>query len=516
MIEDFLKSGLERGFIDYTTPATEDHIPRFITNNPSRGEKVITSIREEMRACDSFMFSVAFVTYDGVNALLNEFRQLSNNNIRGRILASQYQNFTDPKALRKLLSLGNIEVRIVTEEQMKMHSKCYIFSKNGTYDIIIGSSNLTNNALCTNGEWNVRFNSLSSGEMIRDIIDEFDKVYEHATPVTEEWLKVYEEIYSNFHYFKDKWRDIEIDKIPSKEIVPNKMQVEALRGLQNIRDDGGTRALVISATGSGKTYLSAFDAKIFGKKFLYLVHRNPILNKSIRSFKEVIGKDASIEKYDPRTNNLGAKYLFSTIQTMSKEEVLRNIPRDQFDYILIDEVHHIGASSYRKIVEYFQPKFLVGMTATPDRTDGFDIYGYFDHNIAYEIRLKQAMEYNLTCPFHYFGIADIEVDGVLIDEKHDFSDIEFERRVDHVIENAEFYGHGGNRLKGLVFCSGLKEAENFSRAFNRRGSPEVWIKRKWKLVSRGWNPTRPISHWITSSQPISSTRVWTSPPLIRS
>ena len=475
MIEEYLKSGLERGFIDHTVPANDDRIPRFITNDPSKGEKVITSLREEMRSCDSFMFSVAFVTYDGINALLEEFKHLRDNNIRGRILASQYQNFTDPKALRKLLSLGNIELRIVTEERMRMHSKCYIFSKSGTYDVILGSSNLTNNALCTNGEWNVRFNSLSSGEMIRDILNEYEKMYSIATPVTEEWISTYETIYKESHFFKDKWREIEVDRAPTATVVPNRMQVEALDGLQRIRDQGGKRALVISATGSGKTYLSAFDAKRFGGKFLYLVHRRPILNKSMKSFEAVFGNDVKIERFDPNINNLDVDCLFSTIQTMSKSEVLYQIPPEHFDYILIDEVHHIGASTYRKIVDHFKPKFLAGMTATPDRTDGFDIYRFFDYNIAYEIRLKQAMEYNLTCPFHYFGVSDISIDGVALDDDHDFSDLEFDKRVDHVIENAEFYGHGGDRLRGLVFCRGLKEAERFSTAFNRKGYRTVWV-----------------------------------------
>ncbi|WP_400226685.1 DUF3427 domain-containing protein [Methanomethylophilus alvi] len=472
MNDESLMLGLERGFLDYTVPANADRIPQFISNDPSRGEKVITTMREEMRNCDSFMFSVAFITYDGVNALLEEFKYLRDHGIPGKILTSQYQNFTEPKAIRKIQSLGNIEIKIVTEEQMKMHSKCYIFSRKGTYDVIIGSSNLTNNALCSNGEWNVRFNSLSTGELVKDIIDSFEKVFEHAMPITDQWMEVYEEIYDRYRFSTPAFHDIPAQ---NNGIRPNKMQEEALRGLQEIRNRGGTRALVISATGSGKTYLSAFDAKAYGGRFLYLVHRRPILNKSFESFRRVLGSGASMAKYDSSQGCPDEDYIFATVQTMSNPEVYRRIPRDRFDYIMIDEVHHIGAPTYQAIVDYFEPSFLAGMTATPDRSDGFDIYGFFHHNIAYEIRLKQAMEYNLVCPFHYFGISDIEVGGVSLDDVSRFSDIEFEKRVEYVIDNAEFYGHGGDRLRGLAFCSTLKEAEMFSTMFNRRGYRTAWV-----------------------------------------
>jgi HKD family nuclease len=456
-----LISGLEYGFVDRTTNAEPEFIPQFLTNNPSRNEKVITAIKREMITCDEFWFSVAFVTYDGVNVLLNEFKNLRDRNVKGKILVSQYQNFTQPKALEKLSSFPNIEVRIVTEEQMKMHSKCYIFRRRNSYDLIIGSSNLTNNALCTNGEWNLKVNSSESGEVISDVLKEFEKTFASATKIDDVWIEGYALIYDDFKSYRDAVKERNPNNLPSfteNRIVPNKMQVEALSNLDELRNEGKERALVISATGSGKTYLSAFDAKKYDGKYLYLVHRKPILEKSIKSFCDVIGEDASIEKYDPLRNNLDAKFLFSTIQTISKDDVMKKIPADTFDYILIDEVHHAGASTYQKVINYFKPKFLVGMTATPDRMDDFDIYNLFEYNIAYEIRLKQAMELNLICPFHYFGIADLEIDGRTFDDKTTFRDIEIEQRVDHIIENARFYGYSGKRVKGIVVCSLIKDS----------------------------------------------------------
>lgn len=475
MKSESLILGLKRGFVDDNISADAEDIPQFLTNDPSRGEKVITSIREEMRTCESFMFSVAFITYDGINALLPEFKYLRDHNIHGRILASQYQNFTDPKALKTLLSLGNIELKIVTSEQKKMHTKCYIFSKKGAYDIVIGSSNLTNNALCSNGEWNVRFNSLNTGELVKDILDEFEKDFKNATTVDEFWIEKYSKIYTAQEELR---RPISDAPATDKKIVPNTMQVKALDGLQKIRDQGEDRALIISATGSGKTYLSAFDAKRYNKRYLYLVHRRPILNKSFRSFRAVLGPDVTMEKFDNSKPLSDAQYVFATMQTMSKEEVYKHIPKNRFDYIMIDEVHHIGAESYKKIVSYFQPKFLAGMTATPDRTDNFDIYQFFHHQIAYEIRLKQAMELNLTCPFHYFGISDLTLDGNDAENLSDFSKINFDKKVDYVIENAKFYGHGGDRLRGIVFCRTLEDAERYAKAFSDRGYRTAWVSGK--------------------------------------
>ncbi len=482
MSENLLIKGLEHGFIDFTVPAEDGHIPKFITNSPARGEKVITSLKSRMMDCDEFMFSVAFITYDGINILLNEFKTLKERGVKGRILASQYRNFTDPKALKKLSSFDNIELRIITEEQMNMHSKCYIFSKNGDYDVIIGSSNLTNNALCSNGEWNLLFNSSSSGEVVNEIINEFNRMFEYATSVTDIWIEEYSLIYDELRDFRLSHQSgVPYHANEEKRIEPNTMQVEALKQLQELRDRGERRALVISATGSGKTYLSAFDARVAGGKYLYLVHRRQILSKSMESFKKVLGPSRKIELYEPGINLSNVDCLFSTTQTMGRESNFKTIPRDFFDYILIDEVHHAGAEGYQRIINYFEPKFLVGMTATPDRADGYDIYSLFDHNIAYEIRLKQAMDLKLICPFHYFGITDLSIDGIDYDNISDFSKLEIDRRVEHIIENMEFYGYSGDRVKGIVFCrrryAGEKtsEAEVLATLFARRGYRTSWL-----------------------------------------
>lgn len=476
MSDDGLIQGLRKGYIDESVIASEGFRPQLITNNPGKREKVIVSLKQEMETCDEFMFSVAFINSGGVNALAQEFRDLDRRGVKGRIIASQYQNFTEPNALKALLKNSNVEVRVITEDVSKMHSKCYIFRHGDIYDVIIGSSNLTNSALCENIEWNLKINSKDSGEIIKDIISEFEHDFSLATIVDDGWIEVYSRIYNDQRRLKRALAEKSIDlHEPRGRPQPNRMQKEALESLHDLREKGADRALVISATGSGKTYLSAFDVRCTGMKFLYIVHRIQILNKSMQSFEKVMEGEKSIEKYDPGVKNFGADCTFVTIQTLSRPDVLNAIPEDEFKYILIDEVHHIGAETYQRVLNHFKPRFLLGMTATPDRTDGFDVYGYFDYNIAYDIRLKEAMEYRLICPFHYFGISDLSFDGTSDDDYRHFLDTHLDQRLDHIISNAEYFGYCGNRLKGLVFCRNLKEAELYSHEFRKRGYRTEWV-----------------------------------------
>lgn len=226
----------------------------------------------------------------------------------------------------------------------------------------------------------------------------------------------------------------------------------------------------LTRAGTGKTYLSAFDVRnARPNKMLFLVHREQILKQAMDSFKDVLGINIDSGLLSGTHHDYDADNLFSTVQTMSKDMVLSRYDDDYFDYIIIDETHKAGAESYRKIINYFKPKFLLGMTASPERTDGFDIFQLFDHNIAYEIRLQQALEEDLLCPFHYFGVTELMINGEVIDDNTDFRYLVSDERVNHIIAKAEFYGHTGDRVKGLIFCSTIKEAEELSLLFNKKG-----------------------------------------------
>jgi HKD family nuclease len=204
-LNDELRKGIEFGFIDHNITASDQFSPRLLVNDTTRNEKVLTAIKSELSTCDEFFLSVAFITGGGVSAIATELLDAAESGIKGKILASQYQNFTDPKALKTLLSLNNIEVKIITEESgLNMHSKCYIFRHDQNYNMIIGSSNLTNSALCENKEWNLKISSTGEGEVVLETIKEFNEMFDKATPVDEAWLVHYEKIYGE--YSDSSWR----------------------------------------------------------------------------------------------------------------------------------------------------------------------------------------------------------------------------------------------------------------------------------------------------------------------
>jgi HKD family nuclease len=411
---ELIKS-LYSGFIDKEGESLEKYCPKLIVNNHLKGQKVLSSIIRELKNCDEFFISVAFITQSGVITLINTLLELENHNIKGKIIASQYMNFTEPKALKRLLAFKNIELRIVQDGNL--HSKGYIFRKKDTYSLIVGSSNLTQNALSYNKEWNMKVSSMEKGSLIQETLVEFKETFEQAILVDQQWIDAYSGIYSNNKRFRlrnlveneskragcsavaDEAHDYKGSIELLAKIMPNKMQLRALEGIEAVRNQGETWALIISATGTGKTYLSAFDVKkVKPKKFLFLAHREQILDQSIESYKQVLGTDFSYGKLCGGFKEVEADYLFSTIQSMSKASVLTSFLKDAFDYIVIDESHRAGSETYQRIIKYFQPKFLLGMTATPERTDSYNICADFDYNIAYEIRLQEALYENMLCP----------------------------------------------------------------------------------------------------------------------
>lgn len=457
-----LKAGIEYGFLDSSIFAEGHFKPTLLVNDPDRGEKVLTSIISELATCDEFFFSVAFITEGGVETILQTLREISSRGIKGKIIASQYQNFTQPKALQRLLRFPNIELRIVREENM--HTKGYIFRHGTDYVSIVGSSNLTQNALCENREWNVKLISSQAGKITQETLEEFNRLFEIATPVNDAFLEEYRKIYvKNRQLERESEKAFEDFEAVADigRIKPNKMQVAALGSLEALRQEGNDRALLISATGTGKTYLAAFDvAKVNPARCLFIIHREQIAKDAMRSFFKVIGKAHSMAVLSGSSKDLEADYIFSTIQTLAKDTTLEQIRPDTFDYVIIDEVHRAGAPSYQKVLNYLKPKFILGMTATPERSDEFDIFELFDHNIAYEIRLQDAMREKMICPFHYFGITDTA---------EDFSHMISDERVRHILYEADFYGYSGDRVKGLIFCSRTDEATELSAKFNERG-----------------------------------------------
>ncbi|MBU3154994.1 DUF3427 domain-containing protein [Clostridium estertheticum] len=439
--------------------------PKLILNDYSKGSKVLSDIVVELMNCNEFMISVAFITSSGITPLLETFKYLEANGINGEILTTDYLNFSEPKALKKLLEFSNIHIKLYSKNNF--HTKGYIFKHSDHYKLIIGSSNLTQAALTKNKEWNIKLSSLEEGSLTNEVITEFRSMWNEADNLTLEWIEAYEKIYLKQREFARKSK---VPRLSQYTLKPNKMQVSAIQALDASRDNGAKKALLISATGTGKTYLSAFDIRNFNPtRALFIIHREQIAKQALNSFKNVFGDTKSMGILSGNSKDINKDFIFSTVQTLSKDEVLLSFPKNEFDYIVIDEVHKAGAISYQKIVDYFEPKFLLGMTATPERSDDFDIFKMFDHNVAYEIRLQQALEEDLLCPFHYFGITDISIDGNGLDDTTDFKYLVDDQRVNHIINKLNFYGYCGDRVKGLIFCSDKKEAKELSIKFNKCG-----------------------------------------------
>lgn len=229
-------------------------------------------------------------------------------------------------------------------------------------------------------------------------------------------------------------------------------------------------------SGTGKTYASAFAMRELGfKRVLFLVHRGQLARQSKISFEKVFAKSVSMGLVGAGHYDYDADYVFATVQTLNRDEHMFQYDKNAFDCIVMDEAHHVPADTYQRIMKYFTPKLWLGMTATHDKRDdnieGRNVYELFNYQIAYEIRLQQAMEENLLCPFHYFGITDLSIVGDGNDDGRDFSMLTSDERVKHIISQADYYGYSGEKVKGLIFCSSIKETDELSKKFNKIKNP---------------------------------------------
>ena len=515
VFEETLKSS----FIDSAYSLDDRFAPRILGNDKSSGANVLSVLKAELSTCESFDFSVAFITSSGVQVLVEILNELRRRKIPGRILTSTYLNFSDPSALRKLCEYPNIQIRVF---QGNLHAKGFFFDKDGISTIIIGSSNLTQTALTCNKEWNVLFRSYSEGGMLRETKAAFDGLWADPLCVdcTPQWIERYAEYRkvdvpitsSRKRAFVDRrvggaendsgerfvvGRDGSdgasaaplafphadgASTAPSKKrsesasetITPNKMQTLALEALGVLHKRCEARALLVSATGTGKTYLSALDvAAVNPGKVLFVAHRKRILEASRKSFERVLGQRYTYGVYGGGAKKPQASCVFAMVGTLSKH--IDEFDPREFDYIIFDEAHRSGAHSYQVVLDYFKPSVCLGMTATPSRTDGYDVYGLFNHVIAFRITLQDALDEDMLAPFHYFGIADLEIDDEVVTDTSLFNRLVSEDRVRHIIDKIEEYTIDKEKRRGLIFCNRNEEAAALSEKFNERGYRTVAI-----------------------------------------
>ncbi len=464
-MDNVLKEAILNGLYDKDKNNGNEFLsPQLVSNDQEN--KIWFTLRQELLSATSFTWAVAFISENMLVPFKLVMSELAKKGISGTLITGTYLGFNSPKVFKELMKIPNLKVRL--SEEAGFHAKGYIFNHEDYQTILIGSANFTRSALLKNCELGLKVTSHENGQIVQEVNNQIQIALTTSIPLTNSWIREYEK---NWQPVKKTAMHLATDR--KEDILPNKMQKAALNNLTALVNEDAKRALVVSATGTGKTYLGAFAVREYQpKKFLYLVHREQIAKKSLESFYKIIGR--SREDYGLLTGNkhdFNKKYLFGTIQTLSQDKVLAKLDPKEFDYILIDEAHRVAAPTYQKILEHFTPKFLLGMTATPERMDKQNIYEVFDYHLAYEIRLKDALNEQMLTPFHYVGVEDYTVGDEIITETSKLKDLVAEKRVDYVLKQLDYYGYCGKKAKGLVFCSRQEEARKLAELFTQAGHP---------------------------------------------
>lgn len=437
---------------------------RFITNYSAT--TFLSTIQTNLRKCKAFYFSVSFIKKAGLVLLSQDIKAAIERGAKGRLITSTYQNFTDIESLNFFLKLAitspdfecHLEDECFYNEKdyttNGFHSKGYIFEFDNRCEIIVGSSNITRYALLRNVEWDIVVDCDKSARVYMDSCEEFQALWDKTYELTQERISDYAQKIS---FAIERW-DMDYD-LAEQKLKPNYMQRRALRELNRVRALGENRSLVVSATGSGKTFLAAFDALNFNpNRLLYIVHEGSILKKSLETFQQVFNGLKFCGMYNGEVKEMDADFLFSTNVSMCKS--LELFDKKEFDYIIIDECHHAVADSYKRIIDYFEPEFLLGLTATENRMDNQDVVELFDNNIPYELRLRDAIINDLIVPFHYYGIRDKLVNYGLTDsaERQLISQISMPENCEFIRTQIELHRPKGQKLKALAFCRNIQHA----------------------------------------------------------
>ncbi len=426
---------------------------------------------------------VSFLMESGVKMICSDLKAALDRGAQVRILTGNYLGITQPSALYYVRKeLGNrADLRFYNDRSRSFHAKAYIFHYRDRDDLFIGSSNLSRSALTSGIEWNYRLDSTVDPESFRKFTQEFeDLFFHHSIVIDDAELRRYSKSWHRPALSRDLERyDEEYGELePAQLIQPRGAQIEALCALENSRAEGAEKALVQAATGVGKTYLAAFDSAGY-QKVLFVAHREEILMQAARTFKNVRGTD-DYGFFNGKQKDTDRSVIFASVATLGRLEYLTPdyFAEDYFDYIVIDEFHHAVNHQYRNIVRYFKPSFLLGLTATPDRMDGRDIYEICDYNVPYEISLKEAINKGLLVPFHYYGIYDeTDYSGLhLVNGKYEEADLTRIYRGNGYRDEliSQVYAKYHSR-RALGFCCSRAHADQMARQFRDRGIPAVAV-----------------------------------------
>lgn len=434
------------------------------------------SLEKSIEKATEIKFNVSFLMESGAKLLLPMLVKAVQRGVKIKILTSRYMSITEPSAIYLLKHFLNdsLDIRFYNNNTHSFHPKAYFFEYIDGADLYIGSSNISRSALINGVEWNYKLEKSSSEKDYLKFAYTFDHLFDKCSiKINHKVLKEYAKSWK-----KSKYVIVEEEKEGFESILPSPRgaQIEALYELKLAREEGVSKGLVIAATGVGKTYLAAFDSKSFNR-ILFVAHREEILRQAEEAFRIINPKKSTgfftgFEKTDD------SDIIFSTVQTLSRGINITNFERDYFDYIVIDEFHHAAANTYLDVLNYFKPEFLLGLTATPFRTDNKDIYALCEDNVIYEIYLKDAINRDLLVPFNYYGIYDYSVDYNTIKEsrgKYVLEDLERElsktERADLVYNKYQQFG----KSKTLAFCTSIKHANYMAKFFNKNDIKSVAV-----------------------------------------
>lgn len=442
-------------------------------------------LANSIKKADSVDIIVSFLMESGVKMLLGELDNALKRGAKIRILTGNYLGITQPSALYLIKhKLGDqVDLRFYNEKNRSFHPKSYMFHYKDYSELYIGSSNISRSALTSGIEWNYRFSNKTDPINYEKFYNTFVDLFEnHSIVIDDEELKKYSKNWHRPAVSKDLDRyDLQDDKESSNQIPlfePRGAQIEALCALENTRAEGAKRALVQAATGVGKTYLAAFDSKNY-ERVLFVAHREEILKQAAESFKNVRDSD-DYGFFNGDSKCTDKSVIFASVATLGRPDYLNEkyFAPDYFTYVVIDEFHHAVNEQYQRIVDYFKPKFLLGLTATPERMDGKNIYEICDYNVPYEISLKEAINKGMLVPFHYYGIFD-ETDYSklhIVRGRYDEKELN-ETYIGNVSRYEliyKYYCKYGSR-QALGFCCSREHAREMAKEFSKRGIPSVAV-----------------------------------------
>lgn len=438
----------------------------FLTNYTD--QTFLDRIKDNLRRCTSFMFSVSFIKKAGLVLLIKDIDAALARGASGKLITSTYQNFTDVESLKSFYILMekydsfqcHLDFNSFHDDgymTIGYHSKGYYFEFADRAELIVGSSNITRYALLKNIEWDLVVSDDKDADIFGQMLGEFRHKWDNTFTLDNDLITKY---VNKLNFAIERW-DMDYDR-SSENVNPNYMQRKAMKELNRYRAMGIHKALIIAAAGSGKTYLAAFDARNFNPdRLLYIVHEGSILQKSLETFQEVFGSSKTYGVYNAEHTDLEADFLFAGNIKLSQS--LELFSQDEFDYIILDECHHATRDTYRKIIDYFKPEFLIGLTATPERMDNEDVFELFEKNVPFELRLRDAIINDLVVPFHYYGIRDSLVNYGLSakEERKMIAQLASEEHCEFIKEQIEAH-RGSGKLKALIFCKNITHARMMS------------------------------------------------------